>query len=220
LTYNFFGDKSIIIFAIIILLFLYFNQYNLKKLNKFIKGLNDLKAMVEKSELNKLNKKTLIDKIINSENKAKKDKVIVYISAFANIILVAILVISFITPFFSGIQVLDGGENIELIPFNDKDGIWSIAFRTTGFIPSNNIILHVEFKEITAKIDYEEVSFNVYPDVIKAKENNSFEYKWNSYKGVITVTLPVSTSVMTELDTRTNVMISTDDGIKYYYIGI
>ena len=183
--------------------------------------------MIEKPDLLKLKKDSLADMVIDGESKRtelekkfKKGLWITYGSGLFTIAVSILLIISFITPFFSGIQVLDGGENIELIPFNDREGIWSIAFKTTGFIPSNNIILHVEFKEITAKIDYEEVSFNVYPDVIKAKENNSFEYKWNSYKGVITVTLPVSTSVMTELDTRTNVMISTDDGIKYYYIGI
>jgi len=177
--------------------------------------------MIEKSELKKLDKKQLIDKVIKLSDKLKKERWITIGISLPSFIVAIILLIAHVTPMFCGIQVMDGGENIELNPYNKQEGEWWISFRTTGFIPTKNIILHVEFLDEYAVINYTDMYFNVFPSGPKAEYeyDNEFEYRWDSYMGNIVVGIRSISinSTMHELFNSTRVTISTDGGIEYRF---
>jgi hypothetical protein len=166
--------------------------------------------MVEKSKFDKLTKDQLVSKIEEMKSKTKKDRWINYISTVVAIILGIILIFSYVLPAFSGISVIKGGKNID-------NGIWEINFITTGFIPVNNIVLHVKFLDTTAKINYGTIFFSVSPDVKKLERDNEFEYKWNSYKGEIEILVEISSTYT--LSNKTFVQISTDKGLAYEWWG-
>jgi len=173
--------------------------------------------MISKSNFNKLDKSQLIKIITNLETKLKNRKLITIIATALTIIMTLIIIATYITPFFCGIHVVYGGEDLEVRPYNKQEGVWGIDFETTGFIPTKNIILHVKFHDSTAKINYDDMYFNIFPDVRKAENDNEFEYKWNSYLGEIVVSTSISNYVMTELANYTTVTISTDNGMLYKY---
>jgi len=191
-------------------------SYNTYRLNKHFKEITDLKLMVEKSDLSKLTKSQLIERIEKLENKTVKERWMNYISTIVAIVLGIIVIFTTVLPSFSGIIVRYGGKNIDLI--NTTSGTWEINFVTTGFIPTNNIVLHVKFLDNLAEVNYESLFFSVTPDIKKLEKQHEFEYKWNSYKGEIEIIVEIKSNAT--LLNNTYVQISTDRGLEYEYWGI
>lgn len=172
--------------------------------------------MIENSGLDKLTKKQLKSRVEKLESQVKKGRGINYASTIVAIILGIILIIATVLPSFAGVDVTSGGENI--ISTGDSTGKWEIYFDTTGFVPANNIVLHVRFLDEHAEIDYNSFFFSITPDVRKLEAIREFEYKWNSYKGKIILFMEVSSDY--ELKNNTFVQISTDRRLEYRHWGI
>lgn len=174
--------------------------------------------MFEKSDLKKLAKKELISEIKKLRNILK---IAIWLPIGISLIVPIILIIVYATPLSCGLEVIAGGENIELDLLNEKEGEWWIQFRTTGFIPTKNIILHVEFLDEYAVIDYNDTYFSKYAVIRYAQNNNGFECEWDSYLGDIIVGIrDISVnSTMHDLDNSTRVTITTDGHLVYNYFG-